>query len=285
MRYRIVSFILVIILLIGCQSRQFFPDRIILGVVSFGDTEKLAEKYGELKTYLENELNSIVQLEPTYNERQAISQIKDNAWDLVFASPGLAAIAVEQGKYKPMLPLEGGLNNRSVFVIRQDSPLTSLKQLNGKTVGIGQSGSATGYYFALYNLYGLTLAEVRESATPRQALEWVAKGEVATAAMSLEQYNRYRSQVAEGKFRVLFQDVHQVPNGAVLVSDKLSQMQQEALYTTLAEAPPMISASVGYIANAPVPDYKRLRGIINQVTQISEKAKQKPAVLFERSNS
>ncbi|MEA5509098.1 PhnD/SsuA/transferrin family substrate-binding protein [Crocosphaera sp. UHCC 0190] len=277
---RTLLLISVLITLFGCQSRQPFPERITLGVVSFGDSEKLEKNYGELKTYLENELNSIIELEPTYNERQAINQINDNAWEIVVASPGLAAVAVSKGNYLPILPLEGGLNSRSVFVVRQDSPIKSLKQLNGKAVALGQPGSATGYYFALYNLYGLTLSEVRLASTPKQALEWVASGEMTAAAMSLEQYNTYRAQVSQKGFRILFQDQHQVPNGAILVSEKLSQIEQEALYRALSNAPPMIPSSAGYVANGPIPDYQYLMGIIKQITPITSNLQKKPTHLY-----
>ncbi|MEA5533617.1 phosphate/phosphite/phosphonate ABC transporter substrate-binding protein [Crocosphaera sp. XPORK-15E] len=277
---RTLLLISVLIALFGCQSRQSFPERITLGVVSFGESEKLEKNYGELKTYLEDELNSIVELEPTYNERQAISQINDNAWEIVVASPGLAAIAVSKGNYLPILPLEGGLNSRSVFIVRQDSPLKNLNQLNGKAVALGQPGSATGYYLALYNLHGLTLSEVRLASTPKQALEWLADGEIAAAAMSLEQYNTYRAQVSQNGFRMLFQDQHHVPNGAILVSEKLSQIEQEALYKALSNAPPMIPASAGYVANGPIPDYKDLMEIIKQVTPITPNLQKKPAPLY-----
>ncbi|WP_198648233.1 phosphate/phosphite/phosphonate ABC transporter substrate-binding protein [Cyanothece sp. BG0011] len=282
MKIRCLYLILIVFTFWGCQSRQQFPARITLGVVSFGENEQLEEKYGELKAYLEKELNSIVELEPTYNERQAVTQIKGKAWDLVFASSGLAAIATQQSTYIPILPLEGGLNNRSIFVIAQDSPLKTLSELNGKAVALGQPGSATGYYFPLLNLYGLNVAKIRLAATPKQALEWISQGEVVAAAMSLEQYNRYRATVRQTRFRVLHQDDHEVPSGSILVSNSLPQIEQEALYNVLTTAPPMIPASVGYIANGEVPNYQQLVKVIEKVTPITDNIQQQPAMLYEK---
>ncbi len=281
MKVRCLYLVLIVFTLLGCQSRQKFPARITLGVVSFGENEQLEEKYGELKKYLEEELNSIVQLEPTYNERQALAQINQKGWDLVFASPGLAAIATKQSTYIPILSLEGGLNNRSIFVVTQESPLKTLSELNGKAVALGQPGSATGYYFPLLNLYGLSLAKIRLADTPKQALEWIARGEVKAAAMSLEQYNGYRTTVPGKQFRVLHQDDHDVPNGSVLVSNSLPQIEQEALYNVLSSAPPMLPASLGYIANSEVPDYQELIKVIDKVTPITENLQQQPALLYE----
>ncbi|MGK7893542.1 MAG: phosphate/phosphite/phosphonate ABC transporter substrate-binding protein [Xenococcus sp. (in: cyanobacteria)] len=281
MKFRCLYLVLIVFTLFGCQSRQQLPSRITLGVVSFGEDEQLEEKYGELKTYLESELNSIVELEPAYNERQAVAQINDKGWDLVFASPGLAAIASQKSAYIPILPLEGGLNNRSIFVVAEESSFQSLSDLNGQAVALGQPGSATGYYFPLLNLYGLTLSKIRLAATPKQALQWLAQGEVVAAAMSLEQYNLYRGTVPENKFRVLYQDDNSVPNGSVLVSNQLPQIEQEGLRRILTSAPPMISASVGYIANGEVPNYQELIGVIDKVTPITDNIQQQPAMLYE----
>ncbi|MGK7882757.1 MAG: phosphate/phosphite/phosphonate ABC transporter substrate-binding protein [Crocosphaera sp.] len=281
MKFRCLYLVLIVFTLFGCQSRQQLPSRITLGVVSFGEDEQLEEKYGELKTYLESELNSIVELEPAYNERQAVAQINDKGWDLVFASPGLAAIASQKLAYIPILPLEGGLNNRSIFVVAEESSFQSLSDLNGQAVALGQPGSATGYYFPLLNLYGLTLSKIRLAATPKQALQWLAQGEVVAAAMSLEQYNLYRGTVPENKFRVLYQDDNSVPNGSVLVSNQLPQIEQEGLRRILTSAPPMISASVGYIANGEVPNYQELIGVIDKVTPITDNIQQQPAMLYE----
>lgn len=282
MKFRCLYLVLIVFTLFGCRSRQQFPARITLGVVSFGEDEQLEETYGELKQYLETELNSIVEVEPAYNERQAVTQINDKSWDLVFASPGLAAIATQKSNYVPILPLEGGLNNRSIFVVAQDSSVKSLPDLKGQGVALGQPGSATGYYFPLLNLYGLTLSKIRLAATPKQALEWIAQGEVVAAAMSLEQYNRYRATVPGTRFRVLHQDDHSVPNGSILVSNRLPQIEQEGLYKVLSTAPPMIPASVGYIANGEVPDYQELIGVIERVTPITDNIQQQPAILSEK---
>ena len=284
MKIRCLYLVLIVLTFLGCQSRQQFPARLTLGVVSFGENEQLDAKYGELKKYLEQELNSIVQLEPTYNERQALAQINQKGWDMVFASPGLAAIATKQSTYIPILSLEGGLNNRSIFVVAQDSPLNSLSDLNGKAVALGQPGSATGYYFPLLNLYGLSLAKIRLASTPKQALAWIAQGEVVAAAMSLEQYNGYRTTIPGAKFRVLYQDDHVVPNGSILVSNSLPQIEQEALYNVLSSAPPMLSASLGYIANSEVPDYQELIKVIDKVAPITDNLQQEPVLLYEEGS-
>ena len=53
---------------------------------------------------------------------------------------------------------------------RAETPQLAL-DLNGQAVALGQPGSATGYYFPLLNLYGLTLSKIRLAPTPKQALQ------------------------------------------------------------------------------------------------------------------
>ena len=99
--------------------------------------------------------------------------------------------------------------------------------------------------------------------------------------MSLEQYNRYRATVPESKFRVLYQDDNSVPNGSVLVSNHLPQIEQEGLRRILTSAPPMIPGSVGYIANGEVPNYQELIGVIDKIPPITDHIQQQPAMLYE----
>ncbi len=271
-------------LLIGCQSGSSPPGKVSIGVVSLEESDRSIGKYDELKTYLGNELKSLIELEPTYNERQALEQIKRKSWDIVFAPPGLAAVAISQSQYVPIFPLEGGLKSRSILVVGPNSPLTNFRQLAGKSIALGQAGSATGYYFPLYNLYGLTLAEVRLVATPKMILEAIAKNEVAAGAMSVEEFNRHRSELPEVRFRILFSDKHEVPSGAILVSPELDPRQREKIRQTLAGASSSLAASASYLPNAPIPDYRYMIEVVDRVNAIGARIKEKPAPLYEQSS-
>lgn len=272
----------ILFLLIGCRSSNSSLEQLRIGVVSFGESDRSIERYSELKEYLGSELKSLVALEPTYNEIKAVEQIKRRGWDIVFAPPGIAAIAISQSQYVPIFPLEGGLKSRSLIVVLKDSSITDINQLAGKTIALGQLGSATGYYLPIYNLYGLTLAEVRFAATPKTVLQWVAEAEVDAGAMSQAEYNQYRSSFPNARFRILFTDSHEVPSGSVLVSPNLNPAQQEKVREALTKVSPAMASSAGYITNAPVPDYQYLIQVVDRVTPIAERIKQKPAPLYEQ---
>lgn len=281
MAFRLLLLLFSLFPLIGCQPSTPTLPKLSVGAVSLGETDSAVSQYEELKAHLASQLGSVIELEPTYNERKALDQIKRQNWDLAFAPAGLAAIAVSKFDYQPLFPLEGNLKARSIIAVRRDSPLQKIRQLAGRVVALGEAGSATGYYLPIYNLYGLTLAEVRSAPTSEIALQWLANGDVAAAAMSLDDFNRHRSDFPQVQFRILHSDTHAVPTGAVIISKKLDTRQQEAVRGALANASPTVVDAAGYITNAPAPDYSYLIEVVNRVSPIAKRIRQKPAPLYE----
>jgi phosphonate transport system substrate-binding protein len=230
--------------------------------------------------YLGEKTGTIIQLEPAYNETIALERIKHQTWSLVFAPPGLAAFASANHQYEPIFPLQIDGNVRSIFIVRQDSPLKELKDLQGKTVALGFQGSATGYYFPLYNLYGLTLAEILFSPTPKAVMESVAQGKAVAGALSLQEFNSYRAQLTDVEFRILFTDSHNVPQGAVLIAPNIEKTGKELIRNYMREAPPTLIQEIGYVPNAEAPNYQHMIAVVKRVTSIAANLHQKPARLF-----
>lgn len=271
---------LAVFLLLSCQKTTQTTGKLTIGLVSFEGGARSVEDYSELQKYLGEELNSIVELEPTYNEVKALDEIKRRKWDLVFAPPGVAALAIYQDQYIPIFPLEGGQKTRSIVVVLKNSPVQNIAELSGKTIALGQEGSATSYYLPIYNLYGLTLAEVRFARTPKKVLEAIAKEEVAAGAISLQEFNQYRSDFTNKQFRILYTDTHPIPSGSVLVNSSLPTEKQSQIRKSLNQVSSALASSTGYITNAPIPDYQYLIKVLSRVRPISEKIKQKPAPLY-----
>jgi len=150
-------------------------------------------------------------------------------------------------------PLEGVNNLRSILVVRRDSPIRN-RELQGQTVALGQPGSATGYYFPIYNLYGLELSEIMLVTTPKTVLERVAQGN-ATAGVSrgknliptVHSWAR-QSSVCSSLTLIMF---HLVSFWLRLLAEKAP----EQIYKAMSEAPSSL-AEAGYIPNAPLPDYR-----------------------------
>lgn len=139
---------------------------------------------------------------------RALSQIKSKKWDLVFAPAGLAAIAITDYNYEPLVPLEGRDKTRSIIVVKQDSTAKSRQDLQGETIALGQKGSATGYYLPIFNLYGLNFKEVIYASTPKDVLRFLAEEEVTVGALSLADYNLLKRDYPANQFKILHLDKH-----------------------------------------------------------------------------
>lgn len=271
--------ILVSAILFGCSSpSQISTEKLTIGVVAYGNEVRSVDKYEPLQRYLATQTNSIVELEPAYNERQALEQIQRQRWSLVFAPPGIAAIAINEKQYLPLFRLEGtGSLERSLIVVRKDSPIQNLVGLSNKKVALGQPGSATGYYLPLYDLYGLTLAQVRFAPTPKDVLRSLEEGEVDAGALSEAEFQRYRFEF-ETNFRVL-QKSRLIPPGLVILSPRIERNQQENLSNIMKNAPASIVSDAGYVIDAQIPEYVEFIKLVEKVKPLEKKVRQTPAIL------
>lgn len=254
--------------------------KLAIGAVAYGEGARSLDQYQRFVEYLEKRLKTIVELEPAFNEVKAMEQIQRQNWSLVFAPSGLAAIAVAKANYLPLFPLQGVSNLFSVLVVRRDSPIRSLADLNGKSLALGQPGSATGYYVPLYDLYGTLLSEIRIAPTPQTILTWVANRDVAVGALAKDELDQHRLKIPDTEFRILHTS-RRIPSGAVLISPTVERNQQRDIETAMSDATPAIAQEAGYVPNAPPPDYKTLITFIDKVKPIESRIHEKPAPLYQ----
>lgn len=254
------------------------PPQLTIGLVSYDDGASSLEKYQRFQAYLAEQLQAVVELEPVFNEIRAIEQIQAANWSMVFAPSGLAAVAISEANYIPLFPLQRTPNQKSVLVVKADSPVQSLNDLSNQTVALGEAGSATGYYLPLYDLYGLTLKAVEFAPTPANALNQVAEGQVAAAAMSEDDFQQYRKGFEDGNFRVLHTS-RIIPAGAVLISPAVDRNQQQYIQQAMQAAPASLAADAGYIPNADPPDFSQLIALVAKVQPLESRVRNQPAVL------
>lgn len=275
--------LIVMVFLAACTTTNDSTTRkrLTIGIVSYGEGQRSLEQFEGLKSHLETSLKRLIELEPALNERQATQQIKRQSWDLVFAPPGLAAIAIAQEQYLPLLSQVEGTQEKSVIVVAENSPARSLQDLASKPLALGQEGSATGYYLPVYNLYGLTMSEVQFAATPKGVLQLVESGNASAGALSVSELNRYRPEFPDTRFRTLFRDSHTVPTGAVLVGPTVNRNFQEEIRSALESARSPVASAAGYIVASEPPDYSFLIEVIKRVRPIAKRIKEQPAPLYE----
>ncbi|MEY2833649.1 MAG: hypothetical protein RLZZ574_2908, partial [Cyanobacteriota bacterium] len=167
-----------------------------------------------------------------------------------------------------LVPLEGRDRSRSVIITQQDSTAKSRQDLAGKTIALGQKGSATGYYLPIFNLYGLNFSKVLFAPTPESILQLLDQDRVAAGALSLEDFNQLKRDYKPNQFKIIYLDQHNVPPGAILISDRLERNQQEQIRLVLRETPSFIASSAGYLPNEELPDYAYLTKVIKRVQEV-----------------
>ena len=264
----------------ACEAAQQTSDPLLIGVIDYSQEGQITNRYQKFNRYLSSVLKAHVEIEPTFNERKALERIQSQAWSLFFAPPGVAAIAISDFQYLPLFPMQENITDlRSILVVRNNSPISELGQLEGKAVALGQVGSATGYYFPIYNLYGLTLSEVLLSPTPKTILQWVAQEKVTAGALSKQEFNLYSPQY-DSTFRILFTDSHLAPPSVILLAPTVDRTYQNRIIEVMREAPPDLLQEAGYIPNAPVPDYEYMISIVERVRGIATHLRNQPAQLF-----
>lgn len=252
----------------ACKSAQKTSAPLLIGVINYDQDEQIINRYTNFNRYLSSVLRAHVEIEPTFNERKALERIQSQAWSLVFAPPAVAAIAINDFQYIPLFPMQEDVTNlRSIFIVDNNSPIRELRQLEGKTIALGQVGSTTGYYFPIYNLYGLTLAEVLLAPTPKTILEWVATERVSAGALSTQEFNLYRPQFSQ-RFRILYTDSHPVPPSSILLAPTVDRTYQNQIIEAMNDAPPDVVQEASYVPNAPVPNYEYMISVIERVRAI-----------------
>ena len=277
--------ILLTLLLGGCESSNILPEKVNIGVVSYGEEDISLDKYERFKNYIALQTKSIVELEPAYNELQAIDQISRNRWDIVFAPPGLAAIAIDRQLYEPLFSMgEVSSRQRSLLIVREDSPIKKIPDLANKTLALGQIGSAAGCYVPLYDLYGLTLSEIRFAPTPKTALQLLEEGSVDAIALSEKNFEVYKRQFSQTKFRIIHTS-RWIPPGLVLLSPTVERNREKQIRQFMSEASADMTADAGYIPSVKVPQYKQFIQLIKKVKPLELRVKETPAVLLPKTSN
>lgn len=280
-RFLLLQIVLILLLTVGCslEEETDIPKKLTIGVVSYEQGTVSLDKYNRFKEYIAQETHSVVELEPTYNELQAIEQIQRKQWDIVFAPPGLVAIAINKELYIPLFSM-GGVSSRqrSLLVVLDNKPIKKIGDLAYKTIALGQVGSAAGYYVPLYDLYGLTLAQIRFAPTPKTILQWLSEGSVDAGALSEMDFELYRHEFPTIKFRILHTS-RWIPSGVVLLGSTVERNLQQQIQKAMSEAPADITADAGYVPTAKIPNYQQFIKLVEKVIPLEERVKQTPAVL------
>ena len=203
-----------------------------------------------------------VQLEPVVSPEQARSRLKTADWDMAFLPPGLTALALEQnGEYGLVRQLGRRGNSKSQLLVRDDSGFKSRADLRGKRLGLLPRGSLTGFYLPLFNLHGLRFAEVQYALNYADLRAMLNNGTVDVIA--------WDGAIPQGGggLRVLHEDSHVIPLGALALRQSLLQADHQPFLNQLDQNVGQLPSSLGYATGVIPSPYalKELRSIVTAV--------------------
>lgn len=153
-----------------------------LGIMPFNSALALIKTHQPLTTYLEKQLKRKITIYTAPDYVTYVKQLLAGDFDLAIAGPHFGAMASEQGQV-PLFRYRAEL--LPLFVVRNESPVTTLKELRGKRIGLSSnlSISSIGGLKWLHD-HGYKPGrdyQLREFATHGAAIAAVAVGELDAA--------------------------------------------------------------------------------------------------------
>lgn len=194
---------------------------------------------------------------------RAKQEIKSQKWELAFTTaPMLSATAVAN-KYQFAARMSPDrTQSESVLVVRKDSPIKSLDDLNAtKTIALADFNSAPGFYMPVYDLYGKTL-RVDMNNTSRESISKVRSGQVDVGTSN---YSNALKKATD--LRVLHVS-RAIPLAGVYLAPTLTSQDQKLVTDLLLAAPPSIQKNARYGAGNPI-DYTEFLKVVNRVEEIT----------------
>ena len=120
------------------------PKKLRFSVTDRKTLELLQRDYESFRQALEQLLEKKIEFFPTENYIAAASALALDRVDLMMAGPSEYVLIRSRTNAVPVVTLKRQ-NNYAIMVVRADSSIKSLKQLKGKTIGMGEVGGTASH--------------------------------------------------------------------------------------------------------------------------------------------
>lgn len=180
-------------------AAQEWPEEITFGVIPVASSREMSDSFGELTSYLQQQLGIKVKLQVAGDYSAVITGMQHNHVDVAYLGPksyceaarraGAEAVAVEVGQ-------DGTAGYYGLIITRADSGLTDLNSLKGKTWAFTdpQSTSGTLVPTIYFNEVGIDphkyFSKVIYSGSHEASILAVKSGKVAAASTNNLDYAR-----------------------------------------------------------------------------------------------
>lgn len=217
-------------------AQQSSATSLKLGIMPFNSALALMKTHQPLRLHLQKALNRPVEIFTSTDYFTFVNELLGKHFDIAIAGPHFGSMAIERG-WVPLVRYQAVL--QPVFVVRPDSGIEALKDLQSKKIGLSSrlSISSIGGVKWLAD-HGMQLGRdysLSERATHGAAIAAVAVGELDAALTTYTPLKQIPDDV-RSKVRVLPLDVH-VPHLMTIARPGLSAAELDRIKRALNDFP------------------------------------------------
>lgn len=227
---------------------------IVLGEVSDEPSKKI-ERLQPLADYVSKRLDKVgitsAQIKIAPNLETMARWLKSGEVDIYFDSPYPAMLVNSQSDALPILRRwrRGEAEYYAVIFARNDSGINTLNDLKGKTIGLQDAVSTSGYLLPLSLLVkgGLKAVELKNADLSVPAdqvgyvftndddntIQWVISKKVSAGAVDIRSYSKISAE-SRSKMNLLGES-EKVPRQVVMVRPAMDKATQEMIYSIFIE--------------------------------------------------
>jgi serine/threonine protein kinase len=261
---------------------QFGGDR-ILTVGILNSSRNPRQDYNNFTNYLRQQIQAKygkeVQVkfdfvEPPQGQSQSQSQttttagararqaLESKTWELAFtAVTGVSVTAVDNNYQFVARMFPEITETRSVLFVRQDSPIRSIGDINGRTtVAFGDFNSTSSFFMPVYDLYGKSFNLSRGNRGNR-IQEMVLAGKVEVGAGSENRISKVPN------LRIIHTS-RDLPTSGVYLAPTLTAQERKEISQILLSAPAVLQRQSHYGTGQPI-DYSEYRRITQRVEEVT----------------
>lgn len=254
-----------------CSTAQAQAQNVKLAVTDLVGLEELQREFGPFKAELERATGTTIEFLPVTSRTAGLEALRFKKVDFVLAGPAeyvvmnkRANASVVVGLYRP--------NYYSQVVVKADSPFFTIKDLQGKRVGLGPVGSTSRHLgpIQLFADAGLDPLKDTQITHTNISVAWEAlkKGDLDAVGMGRSDLEGFLAKEPEGQqnaYRIIARG-GDLPNDLLMAGEHVPAATVEKFRTAFANNSDVLIASVLQGADH-VKRYKGMRFL----TQVADK--------------
>lgn len=187
-------------------------DKVRIGILPQQEAAKTFKMFGPIAEHLTKETGVKFEIATAPTFEAFMDRVKKDEFDIIYLNSYLYAVAHNTAGYEAFVKVkQDGLTKfRGVVVVRADSPIKSLKDLNGKTIVFADDTSLAGYllqkaYFLDRGFDLVRQATVKFAGKHDAALTQVYNGAADAAGVREPAVAQMKDKLDLSQLRVLFE--------------------------------------------------------------------------------